>query len=170
MYEPENPKPGVRRLWCGFSLSETRRPEKSPGNKLKVVDFIWSAAGTTWLVEIKDPEATPEDRREGEVKGTPARLASGDLVDEHFLPKLFGTYVWMRREGLLRPVPHRYVVLIGMDRLDAALRNAVTDRIQREIDAVGPLDRTTDRAPMAEAHDLASWNALAGTPEIAREA
>ncbi len=170
MYEPKDPKPGVKRLRCEFPTNETHRPEKNLGNKLKVVDFVWSAARTTWLVEIKDPEATPEDRRGGEVRGTLAKLASGDLVDEHFLPKLFGTYVWLRREGILRPVSHRYAVLVPTGDFDAALRNAVTDRIQREIDAIGPLDRATGRAPVAEAHGLASWNAIPATPEIVREA
>lgn len=167
MYEPKEPKQGVKRLWCDFPPGETHRPDGL--SKLRTVDFVWSVAKATWLVEIKDPEATPEPQREGEVKGTLSKLLSGDLVDEHFLPKLFGTYVWLRRKGLLRPVPHRYAVLVAMP-LDAALRNAVTDRIQREIDAVGPVDRAKGIPPVAEAHDLASWNALPGTPGIVREA
>lgn len=168
MYEPANPKSGVKRLWCDFPLAETRRVEQEE-RTLKVVDFLWQPAEATWLVEIKDPEGAPGAYRTEAVSATLSTLASGMLVDEHFLPKLFGTYVWLAREGLLRPVAHRYAVLIGMDRLDAALRLAAGDRVQRSIDAVGPVDRASGRAPFAEVHDLRSWNALPSAPQITRE-
>lgn len=166
MHEPED---GPRRLRCDFPVGETRRPEREE-RTLKVVDFVWLAAKATWLVEVKDPEQAKESYRSSALRDALSTLASGQLVDEHFLPKLFGTYVWLRREGLLRPLPHRYAVLVALSPFDAPLRNAVTDRIQREIDAIGPFDRSTGRAPIVEVHDLASWNALAGTPEIVREA
>ena len=150
MFEPET---GSRRLRCDFPEAETHRIDKSI--QLKTVDFVWQPPSATWLVEIKDPEATPEEHREGAVQGTIQELRTGKLVDEHFLPKLFGTYVWLRRQGVLKDVPHRYAILIVMP-LDAALRNAATDRIQREVDAIGPLDRTRSRAPVAELHDLVS--------------
>ena len=165
MYEPED---GSRRLRCDFPEAETRRPERE-NRELKLVDFVWQPSGATWLVEIKDPESAPENQRDGSVKGMMRELGTGKLVDKHFLPKLFGTYVWLRREGLLRDVPHRYAILIAMP-FDAALRNSTMDRVQREIDAVGPFDRKTGRGPVAEVYDLTSWNATSGVPEIVREA
>jgi hypothetical protein len=164
VYEPET---GTRRLRCDFPEPETKRPEKEE-RTLKCVDFVWQSPDETWLVEIKDPERPEEPYRTQAVSEAAATLLSGRLVDEHFLPKLFGTYVWLRRKGLLRAVSHRYAVLIATP-LDAPLRNSVMDRVQREIDGVGPFDRERGIAPVAEVHDLASWNALSGTPKISRE-
>lgn len=155
-------------LRCDFPPLETHRPEER-NRELKLVDFVWLPSDATWLVEIKNPYDAPEDQQSGAVRGTLETLRNGRLVDQHLLPKLFGTYAWLFRAGLLRGLPHRYVALIATDPLDAGLRLAAVEAIQRTIDAVGPLDRTSGISPVAEVHDLASWNALAGTPEITRE-
>ena len=165
MYEPED---GSRRLRCDFPEGETQRPDREE-RTLKCVDFVWQASDATWLVEIKDPGRPEEPYRTQAAGETLTTLASGQLVDEHFLPKLFGTYIWMRRRGLLRDLPHRYAMLVVMP-LDAALRNATMDRVQREVNGVGPVDRENGRGPVAEVHDLTSWNATSGVPEIVREA
>ncbi|HEY3779463.1 MAG TPA: hypothetical protein VGL56_00160 [Fimbriimonadaceae bacterium] len=137
--------------------SQVWRPE-SLSRHLKAPDFVAPYDNETWIIEVKNPEAAKPLHRPGEIKAMIKSLQNDALAKEHLLPKLYGIYVYCAMTGQVMKAPIRYAAVIGVTDLDAALRSNVTNILQKVIDAVGPLDRITGFAPVAEVHSVESWN------------
>ena len=145
-----------------FDFSGALQPIEIPDKDskgLKSVDFIAKYPQELWLIEVKDPEATPSKRREGEIKGTLEKIRNESLMNEHILPKLYGTFahlVQKRREPRGRV---RYGIVFGLTSLTAAERSTLTDKSQRIVDRIGPKIRHSRNWPIIEIHNIESWNA-----------
>jgi hypothetical protein len=145
-----------------FDLSGAAQPVERPdaaAQPLKAVDFIAKYPHELLLIEVKDPEGAPLPHQAGAINAVISKLQNDGLLKEHLLPKLYGTFVYLIGEGR---EPHgrvRYVTLMGLSSPTAAERSMLTDKIQRVIDRIGPKIRHSRLWPIAEVHNIASWNA-----------
>jgi hypothetical protein len=154
-----------------FDLSGATQPIERPdrlAQPLKSVDFIAKYPRELWLIEVKDPEGAPVPHQTGAIHATIAGLQSDGLLKEHLLPKLYGTFVYLVGDGREPRGRVRYATLIGLSSLTAAERSVLTDKIQRTIDRIGPKIRYSRLWPVAEVHNVASWNTAHATMVIIR--
>jgi gamma-glutamyl:cysteine ligase YbdK (ATP-grasp superfamily) len=139
------------------AVDPVEKPDR-PAQPLKSVDFVAKYARELWLIEVKDPDAAPAPQQRGAINAMIAGIQNDELLKQHLLPKIYGTFVYLvqnRREPRGRV---RYGVLIGLTALTAADRAVLTDKLQRVIDRVGPKVRHSRMWPIAEVHNVASWN------------
>lgn len=154
-----------------FDLSGATRPVERPdklAQPLKSVDFIANYPRQLWLIEVKDPDGAPPAYQPLSIKSVLSELSNDALLKEHILPKLYGTFIYLietQREPRGRV---RYAVLIGLSTLTAADRHMLTDKIQRVIDRIGPKIRHSRLWPIAEVHNVNSWNTTHPTMQITR--
>ncbi len=148
------------RLGFDFSCATgaVARPETA-ANPLKCVDVCARYPDGLWLVEVKDPEGTSEQHREGAVIGIWKEIQNDHLLKSHLLPRLYGTYAYLVEQGLEPRGCVRYGILIGLTDLTAADRASLTDKVQRFVDRIGPKIRHSRHWPVVEVHNIASWNA-----------
>jgi hypothetical protein len=124
---------------------------------LKTVDFVVCFAKETWLIECKDPEGAGTHSVSA-VKKTLQELRNDELLKTHLLPKLYGTYAHLAMTNNLPKGRVRYGVVIGLSGLDAALCIALTDRIQRIVNQIGPKRPHSRFVPEVEVHNVERWN------------
>jgi len=132
---------------------------ESEANPLSCVDFCAEYSTALWLVEVKDPEGTPEPHAASAVKGALKELLNDQLLRSHLLPKLYGTFAHLVLLGREPRGSVRYAILIGLSSLTAADRTMLRDKVQRVVDRIGPKIRYARHWPVVEVHTLDSWNA-----------
>ncbi len=125
---------------------------------LKSVDFWAQYRGNLWLIEVKDPEGAPASGRGGAIAGMLKEIKNDELLKTHLLPKLYGTFAYLVEIGKEPRGLVRYGILIGISGLTAADRTLLANKVQRIIDRIGPKVRHSRHWPIAEAHNVASWN------------
>lgn len=87
-----------------------------------------------------------------------SQLRNDRLLKEHLLPKLYGTFTYLCLNNREPRGKVRYGIVIGFSSLTSADRNMLTDKIQRVIDRIGPKIRHSRHWPIAEVHNVNSWN------------
>ena len=154
-----------------FDFSGATQPVEKPDNPsqaFKSVDFVAKYPHELYLIEVKDPEATPLPHQLGAINDAIAKLQNDDLIKEHLLPKIYGTFaylVWGNREPRGRV---RYAIVIGLFSLTVAERSLLTDKVQRVIDRIGPKIRRSRYTPTVEVHTVESWNRTHTDKQIVR--
>ncbi len=139
------------------AVQPVEKPDKS-AQPLKSVDFLAQYSRALYLIEIKDPEATPIPQQSGAIKDAIAKLQNDDLIKEHFLPKLYGTFAYLVGQGREPRGKVRYGIVIGLSSLTVAERSLITDKVQRIVDRIGPKIRSSRNWPVVEVHNIDSWN------------
>ncbi len=147
------------RLTFNFAsvINPVRKPDKDE-NTLKTVDFIAEYPAVLWLIDVKDPERTSITHQQDAIQETLTSISNDSLLKEHLLPKLYGTFVYLVEKELESRGNILYVTLIGVTELDAALRSSLRDKIQRYINRIGPKFQNSHHSPIADVHNIASWN------------
>lgn len=85
------------------------------------VDFIVEWKEQIWLVEVKDPDRTPQPHHANEAIKFFDKISGGSLIEKELFPKLQDTLIYLSlNEGIPTNKKLRYMVLIGLEQLDAA--------------------------------------------------
>ena len=121
-----------RRLAFDFSAAVRAERLDEQGRPAPVgmsfVDFVVHEEDRVLLVEVKDPQGAPEQRREKEIERFVQELRRKTLVNEIFVPKARDSYTYlhlMERDDK----PFVYVVVLGIGPGDPALLLDLKKRI-----------------------------------------
>jgi hypothetical protein len=127
---------------------------------MKRVDFLIYSPLQTWLVEVKDPEDStiPAYRAAAARDNFRRKMRSGTLYSRELAPKLKDTLVYLSLAHRAPTNEIRYIVFIGLARLDAAMLVTAQDKLKRLCFLPGPF-----RADWASKFDvvvlnMAAWN------------
>jgi hypothetical protein len=153
-----NPDWTEGKLEFDFSGALTTEKPDVAAAPLKSTDFWVLFPRETWLIEVKDPDRTPVAQHAGEVAGMLRKIQNNALLKEHLLPKIYGIYAYLVDTAREPRGKVRYVVLIGLTTLSAADRTTLANKIQRTLDRIGPKVRHSRYWPVAEVHNVDSWN------------
>ncbi len=128
--------------------------------QMKRVDFIVQSALQTWLIEAKDPENSkiPAPHVAHNRNSFRKKMRSGTLYSRELAPKLKDTLVYLALAHRAPTNEIRYIVFLGLARLDAAMLLTVQDKLKRLCFLPGPF-----QAPWASQFDVVvvnmdSWN------------
>jgi hypothetical protein len=139
--------------------------------KMKRVDFIVSSPDETWLIEVKDPEnrIIPPHQTAIQRRNFRRKMHSGTLYSRELAPKLKDTLNYLVLAHRAPTNGIRYIVLIGLERLDAAMLVTAQDKLKRHCFLPGPF-----RAAWASNFDvavlnLAAWNRILAPHTVRRK-
>ena len=127
------------RIEINFTAAEAVERLDEPGKPLPhgmaLVDFVVEEATKTLLIEVKDPEGTPETYRAKEVKRFIKKIKDNGLIQQEIVPKARDSYTFlhlMKRDG------KRFILvcLLGVGSDDPALlgdfKNRLLARLRQE--------------------------------------
>jgi len=143
-----------------FNFSTALKTEKTDGaaRPLKSTDFWVLFPRETWLIEVKDPDGAPGPHHLGAVTGALKEIKNDALLKEHLLPKIYGVYAYLVDTGREPRGSVRYGIVIGLTALSAAERTTLANKVQRTLNRIGPKVRHSKYWPVAEVHNVESWN------------
>lgn len=133
-----------RDLWFDFSRAVEAYKfdgiEHGMGHRLKAVDFVVEWPRQLWLIEVKDPESgsIPRSIQEEVRLGFLQKLESGTLIEKHLFPKLRDSLIYLGMDRGIAAKPLRYLILIGLERLDSPMLDSLKNRLWRQGWAAGP--------------------------------
>jgi hypothetical protein len=127
---------------------------------MKRVDFIVTFPQQTWLIEVKDPEnrTIPPHRAAAQRQRFRRRMYRGSLYSRELAPKLKDTLVYLTLAQRAPANEIRYVVLLGLARLDAAMLLTAQDKLRRLCFLPGPFQRDWPSRFAVMVFDIESWN------------
>jgi hypothetical protein len=153
-----NPEWTEGQLEFNFSgAAKTEKPDASAA-PLKSTDFWVTFPTETWLIEIKDPDGANAAYHASAVAGILKQIQNDALLKEHLLPKNYGVFAHLSDLGQLPLGTVRYGIVIGLAELSAADRTMLANKVQRCIDSIGPGVKRSASWPIAEVHNVESWN------------
>ncbi len=119
------------------SVDKLDAPRRTLPYKMAFVDFVVEEETQVLLVEVKDPEAAPPDRREREIARFIDQLRKAKLVNEVLVPKARDSYTYLHlmcRDDK----PFVYVVVLGIGPGDPELlmdlKHRLLARLRQEAD------------------------------------
>ncbi len=133
-----------RDLWFDFSQAglayKFDSQDHGLGHCLKAVDFVVEWPRQLWLIEVKDPESgsIPAAIKEEVRGGFQQKLESGPLIEKHLFPKLRDSLIYLSMERGIADKPLRYLVLIGLERLEPPMLDSLKGRLWRQDWVAGP--------------------------------
>ena len=140
----EHPQWRERDLWFDFSRAvlayKFDSQDHGMGHLLKAVDFVVEWPRQLWLIEVKDPESgsIPALIKEDVRAGFLQKLESGTLIEKHLFPKLRDTLIYLGMERGIVSKPLRYLVLIGLEKLEPPMLDSLKGRLWRQGWISGP--------------------------------
>jgi len=128
--------------------------------QMKKVDFIVHSPAQTWLIEVKDPENSkiPTVHAAANRESFRKKMRSGTLYSRELAPKFKDSLVYLALAHRAPTNEIRYVVFLGVARLDAAMLLTAQDKLKRLCFLPGPF-----QAPWASKFgvvvlNIAAWN------------
>jgi hypothetical protein len=126
---------------------------------LKAVDFLCDWGDDFWLVELKDPEesAIPPQHKSSSVASFTKELSTEVYFRSVLAQKLKDTILYLHLDNRLPNKSLKYIVLVGLATMDAAMMLNALDRLKK---ACGDPKKGTpwQRAYTVVFLNLAEWN------------
>ena len=100
---------------------------------LKAVDFLCDWANDLWLVELKDPEevAIPPLHKAHSVAQFTKELSTEAYFRSVLAQKFKDTILYLHLDRRLPDKPLKYIVLVGLSSMDAAMMLNALDRLKK---------------------------------------
>ncbi len=127
---------------------------------MKRVDFLVTSPQQTWLIEVKDPENRniPTPLVASKRASFRKKMHSGTLYSRELAPKLKDTLLYLTLAHRAPTNEIRYLVFIGLARLDATMLLTAQDKLKRLCFLPGPFQRDWASKFDVVVLNLASWN------------
>jgi hypothetical protein len=120
---------------------------------MKAVDFLIETPNATILLELKDPDAAPDERRDAWIQ----RLSSGQ-IDNELKMKFRDTWLYLYGMDRIHK-PIYFLVLIGLAGLSSDALASRSEHLQRQLPIQGPVgDWVNSLLEHCSVHNLDSWN------------
>jgi hypothetical protein len=129
-------------------------------HRMKRVDFIVHSPMQTWLVEVKDPEnrGIPPGRQAVERASFRKKIRSGTLFTRELAPKFTDTLVYLTLSHRAPINEIRYIVFIGLTKLDARALETMTKRLKSQCYCPGPFGQEWASRFSVIVVNQAAWN------------
>lgn len=107
---------------------------------MKAVDFIVEWKHEFWFVEVKDPSNSkiPSAIKRDKLKKFIAKIDNETLFSNELGPKIKDSFLYLHLSKRLPPKPMRYLVLLAIGNLDAALLLRSMEGVKRSSCFLGP--------------------------------
>lgn len=107
---------------------------------MKAVDFIVEWEHEFWFVEVKDPSNSkiPSGIKRDKLKEFIAKIDNEILFSNELGPKIKDSFLYLHLSKRLPPKPLRYLVLLAIGNLDAALLLRSMEGVKRSSCLLGP--------------------------------
>lgn len=156
-----------REIVCDFSGAENVWKYDQNGKfpfdeNMKAVDFLVEWPDEVWLVEIKDPSRSTitEDEKNAVKAKFREDLRSKKLVEGKLGPKAKDTFLYLYLSDTLQLKPKKYLVLLGLEELDATMLDRLTERLKQAVCFLSPGGTAWANRYLEEVgvFNLTSWN------------
>jgi len=129
-------------------------------DRMKKVDFLVTSPQQTWLIEVKDPESRriPAARAAAERNNFLRKYRSGTLYTRELAPKLKDTLIYLTLAHQAPANEIRYIVLIGLTRMDARSLETARNRLRKLCDYPGPFQQEWASKFDVIVLNMAAWN------------
>ena len=127
---------------------------------MKKIDFIVQSQLQTWLIEVKDPDNTkiPAAHVATNQASFRKKMRSGTLYSRELAPKLKDTLVYLALAHRVPTNEIRYLVFLGVAKLDAAMLLTAQDRLKKLCFLPGPFQKPWVSGFNVMVFNMESWN------------
>jgi len=139
-------------------------------DRMKKVDFIVTSQQQTWLIEVKDPESRriPAARTAAERDNFLRKHRSGTLYTRELAPKLKDTLIYLTLAHQAPANEIRYIVFIGLTRMDARSLATARNRLRRLCYHPGPFQRDWASKFDVIVLNMPAWNRIMAPHSVRR--
>lgn len=140
-------------------------------DRMKKVDFVVESPLQTWLVEVKDPENRniPAHRVAAERANFRKKMRSGTLYNRELAPKLRDTLIYLTLAHRAPVNAIRYIVFIGLTKMDARTLLTAQRRMRSLCYHPGPFQKDWASKFDVVVLNMAAWNRLLAPHSVRRK-
>jgi hypothetical protein len=128
--------------------------------RMKRVDLLVTSPSETWLIEVKDPDNTkiPAAQVTRQRASFRKKMHSGTLYSRELAPKLNDTLVYLTLANRAPANRITYVVLLGLEKLDAPMLLTAQNKLRQLCFLPGPFMKPWPSGFDVIVVNIAAWN------------